>query len=280
MEKLVICMEGSYLNIEGGTNLYYRISGTGHPLVCIHGFGADSSAYRLTEKILSRKFMVVTMDLRGHGRTITKDDNISFESMANDIEALLRHLDLYDVSLLGWSMGGAIAMEYIRIFGEERLRDLILVETSPKVVNNGDWKDGLFNGDYTIEMARADLLQIKKDFTGFSSSFMKRMAPHMDSENQEILIRTMQNNDPDIMACVWENIISSDLIKTVRDIGVPCLVVNGEESTFYSVEAGQHLSETLKKGKHITIRGGHLAPIESPVEFNRAIQDYILGASS
>ncbi|MCR3954941.1 MAG: alpha/beta hydrolase [Gudongella sp.] len=268
-------MEGSYLNIKGGTKLYYRISGIGHPLVCIHGFGADSSAYRLTEKILSRKFMVVTMDLRGHGRTTTKDDNISFESMANDIEALLGYLELSEVSLLGWSMGGAVAMEYISIYGQERLRDLILVETSPKVVNDGDWKEGLFNGEYTIEMARADLSQIKNDFMGFATGFMKRMAPHMDSENQEILIKTMQDNNPDIMACVWENIISSDFRKTVGDIEVPCLVINGEESTFYSVESGQQLSETLKKGRHITIRGGHLAPIENPVEFNRAIERFL-----
>jgi pimeloyl-ACP methyl ester carboxylesterase len=275
MEELVICMEGRYLNIDDGTKLYYRTRGVGHSLVCIHGFGADSSAFRLTEKILSRKFKVLTMDLRGHGRTLAKADTIGFESMARDIEALLRHLGLSEITLLGWSMGGAVAMEYIRFFGEERLKNLILVETSPKVVNEGDWKGGLFKGEYTLEMAKADLNRIKNDFMGFSSSFMKRMAPNMDKENQEILIRTMQGNDPDIMAVVWENIIGSDFRNTLRGTEIPCLVINGEESTFYSVESGQELSKDIKEGKHIYIRGGHLAPIESPVEFNRAVEEFI-----
>lgn len=268
-------MESGFAITDDGTKLYYRTSGEGHPLVCIHGFGADSSAYRLTEKILSRKFKVLTMDLRGHGRTITKEDSISFKSMAKDIEALLRQLDLSGVTLLGWSMGGAVSLEYLRIFGEDRIRKLVLVETSPRVVNEGEWKYGLFNGDYTIETAKDDLFQIQNDFMGFATGFMKRMAPNMDKENQEILIRTMQANNPDYMGKVWGNIIRSDFRETLRGIELPCLVINGEESTFYSVESGKYLAQIIKNGKHITIKGGHLAPIESPVEFNRAIESFI-----
>jgi len=276
MEELVICMEGRYLNIDDGTELYHRVKGSGHPLVCIHGFGADSSAYRLTEKILSRKYMVVTMDLRGHGRTVVDGKNLGFESMARDVEALLEHLGLSEITLMGWSMGGAVAMEYIRIFGEGRLRSLILVETSPKVVNDGDWSHGLFNGKYTLEMAKADLSQIKNDFMEFSSSFMKMMAPHMDKDNQDILIKTMQGNRPEFMYEVWKDIISSDFRDTLSGVKVPCLVLNGEDSTFYGYESGKRIAESVRNGKHITIKGGHLAPIESPVEFNRVIERFMI----
>ncbi len=264
-----------YLKTEDGSKIFYRATGNGHPLVCIHGFGADSTAFRLTEKILSKDFLVVSFDLRGHGKTVIGNEDLSFHAMAKDIEMLLEHLKLAKVTLLGWSMGGAIAMEYIRCFGKDRLENLILVETSPKVINDDKWKYGLFKGDFTREMAEEKLLSIKNDFSGFVTSFMDKMAPELDSENLKIAIEAMKGNNPGHMARIWENIILADYRNVLRGFDMPCLVISGKESTFYGVESGKFLAGMMEKGRHHSTSGGHLAPIESPVEFNRAVKDFI-----
>lgn len=268
-------MEGRYFNTEDGSRIYYRIGGKGHPIVCIHGFGADSTTFRLTEKILSKDFLVVTLDLRGHGRTVIGNEDLSFNAMASDIEVLREYLNLGEINLLGWSMGGAVAMEYLKDFGQDRVKNLILVETSPKVVNDDKWKYGLFKGDFTREMAEEELLSIKNDFRGFVSRFMSKMAPELDSENLKIAIEAMGKNNPDYMARIWENIISVDYRDVLRDFDEPCLVISGNESAFYGVDSGQFLAGIMKKGIHHSISGGHLAPIESPVEFNRAVKSFI-----
>ncbi|MGM0396900.1 MAG: alpha/beta fold hydrolase [Bacillota bacterium] len=265
----------NYLKTEDGSKIYYRTSGKGHPLVCIHGFGADSTAFRLTEKILSKDFLVVTLDLRGHGNTVIGNEDISFSAMAKDIEMLLEHLNLGKITLLGWSMGGTVAMEYIKRFGKDRLENLILVETSPKAISDDKWKYGLLRGNFTREMAKEELLSIKDDFRGFVDMFINKMAPELDSENLKIAIEAMKRNDPGHMIRIWENIISADYRDVLRGFDRPCLVISGKESTFYGVESGQFLTGMMKKGIHHSISGGHLAPIESPVEFNRVVKDFI-----
>lgn len=264
-----------YMELENGTEVYYRIGGEGSPLVCIHGFGADSSAFRLTEKILSRDFMVVTLDLPGHGRTKGGPRPVTIEKMGRSLDEFINKLGLRGINLLGWSMGGSVAMEYIKSAGDCNLRSLVLVETSPKLVNEEDWKGGLFRGDYTRKMAEGDLGRIREKYDLFSEEFMRKMAPGLDKENLDIAIGGMKKNSPEVMAEVWESMILSDLRDLPGKVSVPSLVISGQESTFYGPESGIEMAGMFREGRHLAIRGGHLCPVENPVQFNRVVKDFV-----
>ncbi len=94
-----------------GLNLYYEIHGSGAPLVLLHGgFGATGMFGELLPALAAHR-RVIAVDLQGHGRTADIDRPLRIESMADDIAALLAHLGLATASLMGYSLGGAVALQ-------------------------------------------------------------------------------------------------------------------------------------------------------------------------
>lgn len=118
----------SYLLIDG-INLYYEDHGKGTPLMLIAGLASDSQSWLPIIEKLSQQYRVIIFDNRGSGRTKPQDAKTSIHIMADDCIALVKHLDLTSVHLLGHSMGGFIALDCaIRYPGS--ISKLILVGTS------------------------------------------------------------------------------------------------------------------------------------------------------
>ena len=94
-----------------GLELYYEISGEGAPLVLLHGgFGATEMFGGLLPT-LTAEHQVIAVDLQGHGRTADIDRPWRIESMADDIAALIAHLGLGKAAIMGYSLGGAVALQ-------------------------------------------------------------------------------------------------------------------------------------------------------------------------
>jgi pimeloyl-ACP methyl ester carboxylesterase len=94
-----------------GIEMYYEIFGEGEPLLLIHGGGATIESWFCQIPEFAGKYKVIAADSRGHGRTSDADGPINFEVMAADFGALLDHLGLKNVMILGWSDGGVIGLE-------------------------------------------------------------------------------------------------------------------------------------------------------------------------
>jgi len=112
-----------------GIDLYYETHGRGTPLLLIAGLASDSQSWLSIIKELSRHFYVITPDNRGVGRTLPQDVDITIQDMADDCFALINHLDLASVHVLGHSMGGFIAQD-MAIRYPESVDKLILAGTS------------------------------------------------------------------------------------------------------------------------------------------------------
>ena len=94
-----------------GLNLYYEIHGTGPPLILLHGgFGATGMFGDLLPALAAHR-QVIGVDLQGHGRTADIDRPLRIEHMADDIAALIEHLGLASASVMGYSLGGAVALQ-------------------------------------------------------------------------------------------------------------------------------------------------------------------------
>ena len=93
-----------------GVRLYYEIYGTGKPLLLIHGNGGSIQDFKSTIPYFARKYQVIAVDSRAHGKSVDRGDSLSFELMADDFAALLtsRHVD--SAYVLGWSDGGINAL--------------------------------------------------------------------------------------------------------------------------------------------------------------------------
>lgn len=94
-----------------GLNLYYEIHGSGAPLILLHGgFGATGMFGDLLDTLAARR-QVIAVDLQGHGRTADIDRPLRHEHMADDIAALIGRLGLGTASIMGYSLGGAVALQ-------------------------------------------------------------------------------------------------------------------------------------------------------------------------
>ena len=118
---------GKYAAVNG-INLYYEIHGSGTPLVMLHGGFGTFEMFSALSPALALDHQVIGVDLYGHGRTALTDRPIRFEQMADDIAGLIQHLGLEKADLLGFSLGGAVALQ-TAIRYPERVNKLVVIST-------------------------------------------------------------------------------------------------------------------------------------------------------
>ncbi len=118
---------GRYAEVNG-LNLYYEIHGEGYPLVLLHGGVGAVEMFGEVLPLLARDRRVVAVDLQAHGRTADIDRPLTLEFMADDIAALIGHLGYEKCDVMGYSLGGGVALQ-TAIRHQEVVRKLVLVST-------------------------------------------------------------------------------------------------------------------------------------------------------
>lgn len=102
----------------GDVNLSYEVEGSGPPLLLISGLGADSRAWVTIKPLLTAKYTVITFDNRGTGKSDVPPGPYTIPQMGADAAALIRHLNLGPVSVVGWSLGGSVLQALLIGHGE------------------------------------------------------------------------------------------------------------------------------------------------------------------
>jgi pimeloyl-ACP methyl ester carboxylesterase len=114
-----------------GLNLYYEIHGDGSPLVLLHGGAGGILMFGPNVSALAEKRQVIGVELQAHGHTADVDRPLSYEAMADDVAALLAYLGIQRTDVMGYSLGGGVALQ-IAIRHPESVRKLIVVSTAFK----------------------------------------------------------------------------------------------------------------------------------------------------
>jgi pimeloyl-ACP methyl ester carboxylesterase len=100
---------GQYAEVNG-INLYFETRGTGRPLILLHGGLGSGEMFGPTLPVFAEQHQVIAVDLQGHGRTADIDRPIDIRLMADDIAALIDHLGLDKPDVVGYSLGGGVAL--------------------------------------------------------------------------------------------------------------------------------------------------------------------------
>jgi len=195
---------GNYAEVNG-LNMYYEIHGTGEPLVVLHGAYMTIDAMGELVASLAEARRVIAVELQGHGRTADIDRPISYEQMADDVAALLRHLGIGAADVFGYSMGGGVALQ-VAIRHPEVVRRLVVASAS-----------------YTSDGAHPELLEMIPTLTpeAFAGSPIEeeylRLAPN--PEDFPTLVAKLKRLDMDHFAWPPEEIggISSPTLIIVGD---------------------------------------------------------------
>ena len=132
-----------------GVSLYYEVKGEGKPLLMLPGWTCTTRFFDHNSDVLAKDCQVILMDFRGHGESEKTLTSHRIARYAMDVKNLLDHLDVEDVTVLGWSMGAAILWSYLELFGKHRVGKLVCVDQAPLQYTGPDWvwgQNGCYDG--------------------------------------------------------------------------------------------------------------------------------------
>jgi pimeloyl-ACP methyl ester carboxylesterase len=139
-----------------GLKMYYEMHGTGHPLILIHGGLGMTGMFSEIMPVLSGNREVIAVDLQGHGRTGDIDRPMSFDASADDIVALMHYLKIEKADVMGYSLGGGVALR-TAIEHPEAVRRLVVVSAPFK---RDGWYPEIIAGMTSFDARTAE--QLKK----------------------------------------------------------------------------------------------------------------------
>jgi pimeloyl-ACP methyl ester carboxylesterase len=244
-----------------GIDIAYRIQGSGVPLVLVMGYRLSSAAWPTAFiETLAREFTVVTVDNRGTGRSEKPVHGYALANMASDICVLLDELGMSRVHLLGYSMGGAIAQEFVRQF-PERVASLILCAT--------------MCGGARATYASASVVRVMRDLDGLSPEQVARRiwkvtyAPGYLAQNQqqveEQTLREIALPTPLHAADLqFQAFAEFDGSKALSEIRCPTLLLTGDLDELIPPQNSVMMAKRISGAKLTVLRGrGHRVLWES-----------------
>ncbi|MER6684866.1 alpha/beta fold hydrolase [Streptomyces olivaceoviridis] len=260
--------------------LYYEDHGSGRPVVLIHGYPLNGHSWEKQERVLLEAgYRVITYDRRGFGRSSQPTVGYDYDTFAADLKALLEHLDLRDVALVGFSMGTGEVTRYLGRYGSERVAKAALLGAIPpfllKTDDNPEGVDGsVFEG--IKEAVLKDRPAYFKDFLdNFYNVDMYAGTRISDQAWQNSFNVAVSASAWAAYACVdtWLTDFREDLPK----IDVPTLLVHGDADRILPYEnTAERLPGLIKDLTFVTVEGGpHNIAWTHPEEVNAALLEFL-----
>lgn len=266
-----------HIETPDGVPLYYEEQGEGKTILLIHGWTMNGGYWwQKNISSLAESYHVVTVDLRGHGLSGKTDENHRLVQYGRDIHHLLESLDLEDVTLVGWSMGTAVILNYLDQFGEDRLRSVVFVDQSPKFFSDDDWEYPVF-GEFSAEALSGLLENLRFDRPGVVKPFIESMFADSPSEEtvDEMYAETMKTPTSAATAILGD-MAATDLRYILPEIEVPTLLLYGEQSTIFPGDVGQWMQNQIPDSELVTFaESGHCPFWEEPDKFNKTLAEFV-----
>jgi pimeloyl-ACP methyl ester carboxylesterase len=257
-----------------GARIAYRDTGSGTPLVLLHGLMAHAGFFE-GQAALAEDFRIIAIDLRGHGASAGDDvPPPSVERMAADVAELAAALNLEGAIGIGWSLGATILWHVLAGPAADRFAGAVVVDMTARVKNDAEWDLGL-----SPEACEARSLAIRDDFESFALTagqaiFAQPVAPgHRKLADWASL--EFARNDAEAMASVWASLIRQDVRALLARIQHPTLIVHGGRSELYGDDTADHLVAALPDARAVRFENsGHAPHLEEPDLFNATLKDF------
>jgi pimeloyl-[acyl-carrier protein] methyl ester esterase len=240
--------------------LHVEIRGSGPDLVLLHGWALHGGMWGPWVDRLAGSARLHVIDLPGHGRSRWPDGTHDLGGLAR---AVYPHVPS-DAIVLGWSLGGMLALELGRRH-PRHLRALILVATTPKFLAGPDWEHGL-DPAVLDEFSRGLTLDYRRTVQSFLA-LQTRGDEHALETLRLLRSRLASHGEPDprALAAGLEVLRSADLRDSLPGIALPALVIAGEHDRLTSPGAGEELAARLPIARFRRIeRCGHAPFLSHP----------------
>jgi len=260
--------------------IHYRDHGSGRPVVLIHGYPLDGNSWERQERVLlAAGYRVITYDRRGFGSSSQPTIGYDYDTFAADLNALLEHLALEDVVLVGFSMGTGEVTRYLGTYGSARVRKAALLGVIPpfllKTDDNPAGVDGQVFEDIKAAIVKDRYAYFKDFFDNFYNVDVLG-GSRISEQAWQASFNTAAGSSPyATYACVdtWLTDFRGDLPK----IDVPTLVVHGTEDRILPISAtAERLPGLIADMRLVTVEGGpHNIGWTHPDEVNKALLEFL-----
>jgi pimeloyl-ACP methyl ester carboxylesterase len=247
-----------------GVPIQFDDYGAGSPaLVLIHGWSCDRTYWAEQVGPLSAKNRVVTVDLGGHGESGLGRDDWTIAAFGADVAAVVEHLDLDSVVLVGHSMGGDVIFQAARLL-PDKVKALVMVDTYKRL--------GAWNSDAEIDEIVAEF---GADFPGVTEKLVRSFFPaNADPEIVDKVAYDMASAPPDVALSAIRSSFrhAREMPKLIDEVGIPIVAVNPDDAPTNLESMGQF-------GVKVEIMSGvgHFLMIEDPESFNELLLSKLNG---
>ncbi len=254
--------------------------GSGRPIVLIHGWPLSGESWSEQIAPLSAAgYRVVTYDRRGFGRSDKPSGGFDYDTLAEDLSNVLDELDLNDVTLVGFSMGGGEIARYVSKHGESRLHSVVLAAAVPPYLKKTDDNpDGPLDDETAAQIEgglRADRTAF---FDGFMTNFFSAdgVLKVTESQRQEAIRQAHQSDQDAALGCMnaWA---TTDFRQDLTKVTVPTLVIHGDSDATVPLEgSGARTHVAIPHSQLVVVpEGPHGVNVSHADAFNTALLEFL-----
>ncbi len=230
---------GHFVSVNN-IKLYYEVYGEGEPLLLLHGNSESISSFRAQIPVFSKQYKVIALDSRGQGKSTEDGRKFTYDLFAEDTKALLDHLKLDSVHVLGWSDGGNVGL-------------IMAIKYPSKVKSLSTMGANLYTDASSVKpwvnnMLRKERRELNDTIPG--DIFRIRMI--------DLLL-----NEPKIKE------------ESLKNISCPVLVMSGSDDVIKEAHTKMIASNIKRSQLFIFSKGNHYEPSERPQRFNTTVLNFL-----
>lgn len=242
----------STFRTKDGTQLYYKDWGKGKPLLFSHGWPLDADMWDSQLHFFAEHgFRAIAFDRRGFGRSDQPWNGYHYDTLADDIHELIEHLQLDEITLIGFSMGGGDVSRYLHRHGSHRVSALALLSAvTPKLMKSTDYPNGV--EQQVIDGIREGIMQDRAQFiSDFATPFYglnkgMHVSDGVLTQTLNIALLASLKSTLDCVTAFSE----TDFRPDMQSINVPTLVIHGDADQVVPFEStGKVASEMIKNAQ-------------------------------
>ncbi|WP_123911384.1 MULTISPECIES: alpha/beta hydrolase [unclassified Chryseobacterium] len=255
------------INVNG-VDINYIDSGSGTPVVLLHGLGSSNRDWDLQIPVLAQKFRVIAPDLRAHGHSTRVPEKQGVEYMMEDIFQLLKKTGISKANMVGFSMGGAVSFE-LAYQHPEIVDKMIIINSSPDFNNSNS--TGI---DLLAE--RTEVIKTK-GFHALAEKIATGMFPEEHQKTwRESFQKRVVSNDEDAYLLTFGELMKWGLGTRLKEISHKTLIITSDHD-YTSVEYKRSYQEKMKNAALVVINNSrHGVVLDGAEQLNREILNFLL----
>lgn len=258
-----------YIEVEPHVRLHITDAGEGRPIVLIHGWPLSDEMYEYQyHALVKNNFRAIGITLRGFGKSDKPYGGYDYDVHALDIKYVLSKLDVRDAVLVGFSMGGSIAIRFVSKYKEDHVSKLVLCgAAAPVWTQRLDFKFNLPKSavDELIELNYKDRPKLLSDFGKIFSATETSLNKGMRNWLNGINLSASAYATAQCLIALRDTDLRPDLAK----ITIPTLIMHGKKDKICSFDLAEQTKAGIKNAQIVAFENsGHSMFLEEMDKFN------------